>query len=1752
MTQQIINTGSGPNAQDGDNLYVAFTKVNENFSNIWAQGPVDSNIVVQNNDIISTDVNGNIVLLPNGIGSILLKNSTYPGANNAYFLGDHSRRWRGVWVGSAGINTTGNLYAGNLIISGNTSFDGDIEFAGNVLIDKNLHTIGNITTDSNVNIAGSLTSGPATFAGNVAITGNLQVAGNIVYIDVEELRVNDPVIELGTGINGAPLTSSDGFSRGVLMDYFDTAANTQQYGFMGLAGPNYTNYQFLTNATDVGNTFTGTPANVDLGNLYAAGQVSADGNIYGGNIVTVGDVSATANITGANLLTGGNISAEGGLIADTLYANTSIESDNTISAAGNITGAYLLGNGRFLSGIDTTLISNGTSRVQVVTADGNIIANVAGNTVATWTADGYSVAGNISTDSYYVGNGRYLTGVVADSIGNVIDSLSVSGNINTGNLNTGGQLSAAGNITGNYILGNGAFLTGIDTSAISNGTSNVHIATANGNITMSVDGTANVVEVSSSGAYVNGTLTVTGNAAVGSILTDGYYYANGQPLDMQQPSGSNTWVQYNDNNNFGASDAFTFDSSANALAVSGNIVGGNLRTTGQVSATGNIVGGNLRTTGAVVGGTGSFLSDVTIYGNLQVSGNIIYVDVTELRVVDPVIEMGGGPNGTPLTTNDGFSRGLKLDYYSNTANAQQFGFFGLAATDYTTYQFLTNATDTANTFTGTAANLYFGNASVTGNIAAAGILTDNYYYANGAPVDFEQPAGSNTQIQFNDNNNFGASANLTFDSSTNVLSVNGNIVGGNLNTDGVVSAGGNVYGGNISTAGNIDANVINVATANIGSITVGNVSLSGNISVEALTANLYVSANGNVIGGNLLTGGNVSATGNGTFGNLGTTGNVTANGVLTDNYYYANGAPVDWQQPSGSNTWIQYNDNNDFGASANLTFNSTTNLLDVGGNISASGTINSGNITLNNWLQTPGGTNLIVNPGTSQVRIIANTEPYHNDSWYLGADNARWSAIYGNVGNFSGTISALGTIQGGNLQTNGLISATGNITSAANIAALTFNGNLEGNYANLTGNVDASNLLTTGLISATGNLTAGNIDTLGHLGAGSADFNGDVSIVGNLNVDGNVTYIDVKDLRVEDPIIDLGGGPNGAVLTTNDGFSRGLKLEYFNTTANTAEFGFMGLAASDYTTYQLLTNATDTGNTFTGTAANLYLGNLSAVGNVAANGILTDNYYYANGAPVDFQQAAGSNTWVQYNNNNDFGASAAFTFDASSNVLTVGGNVSSTANVIGGNLVTSGNAVVSGIKTDNYMYANGQPLDMQQPAGSNTWIQFNNNNDFGATANLTFDSSTNQFYVGGVGSFAGNVIGSNLFTAGRISATGNIDGGNLSGEYIIGTLSTNAQPNITSVGTLTSLNSGAISSSGNITGVNILTGGSISAAGNVNGDFVIGNTISSVGNAHIGGDLFVNGNVTYINITDLNVQDPIISMGRGPNNTPLTVNDGYDRGEQLWYYTDQEYSAFIGWDNSTNNLIAALDVTNSSEVITVNNWGNFVVGNLYTQALNSANILFVNTGSNVVTVGSNTVTTGATFAVNATDSILIPIGNSFQRPATPVVGMIRFNTTLDTFEFYSDVDGWTVGGGGGGGASLTSQTFTADGSTTVFNLTNPSTTVDSMVQINGVTQVPTAAYSIVGNTLTFTEAPEAGDTIEVREIVAQSTVHAITNSSGNASISVNDASSSVTLQGILQLNPTTQPGSPQEGMVYFDSGTKKLRCYDGTVWQDLF
>jgi hypothetical protein len=301
---------------------------------------------------------------------------------------------------------------------------------------------------------------------------------------------------------------------------------------------------------------------------------------------------------------------------------------------------------------------------------------------------------------------------------------------------------------------------------------------------------------------------------------------------------------------------------------------------------------------------------------------------------------------------------------------------------------------------------------------------------------------------------------------------------------------------------------------------------------------------------------------------------------------------------------------------------------------------------------------------------------------------------------------------------------------------------------------------------------------------------------------------------------------------------------------------------------------------------------------------------FSSGSGATFEVAGNANVSILQNGNSNI------TIDTSSDI-TFG--VAGTPNVLvltsnglrfTGTLDVTGNIAPTGIKTDNYYYANGSPLDFQQPAGSNTQIQYNNNNDFGASANFTFNSSTNVLTV------TGNITASN------------ISGGNLvTANFLTGTLTTNAQPNIASVGTLTSLSVSGNIASGNISGGNLVTANFLTGTLTTNAQPNITSvgtltTLETSGNAIIGGNLFVNGNITYINVDTIQVEDPIIVIGGGPNGAPLTSNDGKDRGTLLQYYTSTPVSAFIGWDNSAGEFAFGSNVSENNDVVTFNTLGN--------------------------------------------------------------------------------------------------------------------------------------------------------------------------------------------------------------------------------------
>ena len=87
MSQQIINLGAGPDSQTGDSLYVAFTKVNSNFTELYSVfdgngiTTINANVIYSNNIVTTSNIrSGNIFTYGNieTVGHIISTGVFYP------------------------------------------------------------------------------------------------------------------------------------------------------------------------------------------------------------------------------------------------------------------------------------------------------------------------------------------------------------------------------------------------------------------------------------------------------------------------------------------------------------------------------------------------------------------------------------------------------------------------------------------------------------------------------------------------------------------------------------------------------------------------------------------------------------------------------------------------------------------------------------------------------------------------------------------------------------------------------------------------------------------------------------------------------------------------------------------------------------------------------------------------------------------------------------------------------------------------------------------------------------------------------------------------------------------------------------------------------------------------------------------------------------------------------------------------------------------------------------------------------------------------------------------------------------------------------------------------------------------------------------------------------------------------------------------------------------------------------------------
>jgi hypothetical protein len=202
---------------------------------------------------------------------------------------------------------------------------------------------------------------------------------------------------------------------------------------------------------------------------------------------------------------------------------------------------------------------------------GNLIIPVVDPTITPATPDGQTLQTNVDQLANFILNeagNLFPEARVANTVSNpvqanitslgVLSGLAISGNVTVAGTTTSTNI-LANTITANTIVAN------VVTSQLANGTSNVNIPSANGNVTISVAGNANIATFSGTGMTINGisNLGDVGNVKIygGSnnyaITTDG----NGNLRWSQSAvtGGPNTAIQFNDDGTFGGSSAFTFN-----------------------------------------------------------------------------------------------------------------------------------------------------------------------------------------------------------------------------------------------------------------------------------------------------------------------------------------------------------------------------------------------------------------------------------------------------------------------------------------------------------------------------------------------------------------------------------------------------------------------------------------------------------------------------------------------------------------------------------------------------------------------------------------------------------------------------------------------------------------------------------------------------------------------------------------------------------------------------------------------------------------------------------------------------------------------------------------------------------------------------------------------------------------------------------------------------------------------------------------
>lgn len=419
---------------------------------------------------------------------------------------------------------------------------------------------------------------------------------------------------------------------------------------------------------------------------------------------------------------------------------------------------------------------------------------------------GNANVGNIgATNGVFSGNisGNYFNGigvVLSDEVQAVTGNF--SGNIQSLNADLGNAASA------NFFVGDGGLLTNVIAAAstkIENGNSEANLVAAGGNLAISIGGNSNVMVVSDAGAEIVGTFSATGNSNVGNLgAVHAILTGNANAINF---NGTNVIVSGNVEGTIGA---FT-----------GNLSAGNADLGNAASANFFVGDGGLLSNISV--SAGSYIANGTSNAYVVNNGNIVLESVGNTILV--VTDTGANITGYANVDGNLVAGNVSATLFTGTLEtASQPNVTSLGTLSALTVEGISNLGDV-------------GNLRITGGTNAQVMISNGaggLSWITAAALTFAP--GANTQVLYNDDGNFAASAGMVFDNTANILTVDGNVDATNINAT--------LISGTLSTAS--QPNITSV-----GSLT--SLIVSGNINTANIVASNYANAKFSAIGSGTIT-----------------------------------------------------------------------------------------------------------------------------------------------------------------------------------------------------------------------------------------------------------------------------------------------------------------------------------------------------------------------------------------------------------------------------------------------------------------------------------------------------------------------------------------------------------------------------------------------------------------------------------------------------------------------------------------------------------------------------------------------------------------------------------------------------------------------------------------------------------------------------------------------------------------------------------